>query len=465
MNSAHTTVGVTVYTGDKETAQHFITFSHGENQYKFDICNVLMLNYSSDNANIIIMPEAKSTVEKFSSLPKINYVVTVRRLSERLVDLFNLVKHKMNLLHVDIDSLKRTIYPPEKTPKIEPDKLFTSSNTSNLASPIPPWLLVEISKQQRTGRTRQESSAPFAVEIDGASKDEDSPSRTRKKRRRVFGDENAPDDDSDYEEGSKRSRRRKALAASVEEEVHNKNNAGTRSQRRARTRGTKSQSRGFLNLGNTCYMNAVIMVLFHCPNVAQALLDEDAYDYVVEEYDNPNQSTYLALTKVFDRFQDNRRRTSTNPGSIKSRMELVRDYFKGNEQQDAHEFFVLCMDKVNEELASIDAERNFVRDDCLGQECFVITCKQCGKKKVKKQEFTALSLHFIKSGHEDDAVYGSQIMLNNLYECENVQSQCEECGSNEASVVRRLENSPNILILHLSRFSSKGESDSYTKIN
>jgi ubiquitin C-terminal hydrolase len=155
-------------------------------------------------------------------------------------------------------------------------------------------------------------------------------------------------------------------------------------------------------------------------------------------------------------------------------MAIVQDIFKGNEQQDAQEFLVNCLDTINEEVSSIDDIDepiiNPVTQNITGEEFFSFKCVQCGHESTKTQEFTDLSIHIDQNTDQDDSdeetvidartlpepVVDIQQLLNRMFQQEEIISRyCEACGHSLARSKREICVLPEVLILHLARFEAK----------
>jgi ubiquitin C-terminal hydrolase len=343
-----------------------------------------------------------------------------------------------------------------------------SSSPSTLASAVPTLLEEELKKPVTAptlkNRTKQNSTLVL---------------KRRVTKRKKYGEEDG-DDDSDYQEHDSRKsvkKRDEKIPSEIESNFNSEDESlqirETRSQKKRRTRSNKSLERGFVNTGNTCFINAVLIALFHLPKFVQGLTQESLYEEIDDLLGKQKTSVFLALAKVLGKFQVNRSRIATNPESVKSRLSIVRDIFKGNDQQDAHEFLVLLLDRVKEEIINLQASFmkpyiNPVLQHLTGKEYFTFTCVQCGHQSTKFQDFTDLSLHLEDDEHgteenkETDAKelpaprFNIQQLLNKTYENDEIiECKCENCNYNKVRCKRRIQQLPNVLILHLARFESR----------
>ena len=105
----------------------------------------------------------------------------------------------------------------------------------------------------------------------------------------------------------------------------------------------KPRLRGLRNLGNTCYQNASLQMLYTCRGF-MASLQRQCHQAGGD----------LDLTGALCRVDSDLQRPSTffpaNPAPVKEAMDRKTDKFVGYEQRDAHEFLSDLVDCVHEEL-------------------------------------------------------------------------------------------------------------------
>lgn len=176
---------------------------------------------------------------------------------------------------------------------------------------------------------------------------------------------------------------------------------------------------GFENLGNTCYMSSILQCLISSKKLSGFILRTD-WQNTINVATSPSRGRliceyYALLVKVwcFNNFK-------IVPTEMKALMSKLKKEFAGSNQHDAHEFLVLFLDFLNEDLNKvivkpyieikdyskqelleyanycfeIHQKRNnsFVTDTFDGQNCFVIYCSECDSQSVTCEPFQVMSV-------------------------------------------------------------------------
>lgn len=247
----------------------------------------------------------------------------------------------------------------------------------------------------------------------------------------------------------------------------------------------RPKTSGLRNLGNTCFMNAVLQSLSNIqsfcayikqlpsldqtPNKKKPHLrrDKDGEDVLlVEEL----RKTLVALWQGG--------KTAISPESLFSVIWKVVPRFRGYQQQDAHEFMRYLLDRVHTELLSLQPFPNNSNSPFIGPKgkSTIVTaifggilqnevnCLICGVESKKHDPFLDLSLdiptHFTakcQNPKNGETVCHLTDCLASFTEVEELEDtelyMCSNCKTKQRSTkkfwIRRL---PNVLCLHLKRF-------------
>ncbi|XP_013382197.1 ubiquitin carboxyl-terminal hydrolase 3-like [Lingula anatina] len=236
----------------------------------------------------------------------------------------------------------------------------------------------------------------------------------------------------------------------------------------------KPRTSGLRNLGNTCFMNAVLQSLSNiqqfCGYIKQLpSLEKKKPRANVTRYRNGRDDDILLVEELrktlIQLWQGNK--SAISPESLFSVIWKVVPRFRGYQQQDAHEFMRYLLDRLHTELLTLlpypnpsspyigpKGKSTIVTAIFGGLLQNEVNCLICGTDSKKHDPFLDLSLDI------PDCKEG----LVNLSEClshfteveELEESELYNCGtckrkqrSTKQFWIRRL---PNVLCLHIKRF-------------
>ncbi|XP_036290453.1 ubiquitin carboxyl-terminal hydrolase 37 isoform X2 [Pipistrellus kuhlii] len=231
----------------------------------------------------------------------------------------------------------------------------------------------------------------------------------------------------------------------------------------------QQQLQGFSNLGNTCYMNAILQSLFSLQSFANDLLKQGIpwkkiphnalirrFAHLLVKKDSCNSETKKDLLK-----------------KVKNAISATAERFSGYMQNDAHEFLSQCLDQLKEDMEKLN--KTWKTDPVPGEEnspdvsatriytCPVITnlefevqhsiiCKACGEIIPKREQFNDLSIDLPRR-KKPLPLRSVQDSLDLFFRAEEIEYSCEKCSGKCALVRHKFNRLPRILILHLKRYS------------
>ncbi|XP_061697784.1 ubiquitin carboxyl-terminal hydrolase 37 [Syngnathoides biaculeatus] len=242
---------------------------------------------------------------------------------------------------------------------------------------------------------------------------------------------------------------------------------------------------GFSNLGNTCYMNAILQSLFSLPSFSNDMLRQSIPWKKVPVNALLRRFAHLLAKKDVgcpETQKDLLRK-------VKSAISSTAERFSGNMQNDAHEFLSQCLDQLkddvekmnknwtNEASASSSSYSSLMFESTheakadLGEEAdtsriytcpvavnmefevqHTITCKCCGEVVTKREQFNDLSIDLPRRKNTLP-LRSIQDSLDLFFRLEEIEYSCEKCSGKAATVTHKFSKLPRVLILHLKRYS------------
>ena len=136
--------------------------------------------------------------------------------------------------------------------------------------------------------------------------------------------------------------------------------------------------KGMNNVGNTCFINAVIQCLITTPILENFLLK-----HPFNEKDNPIGSGLSVLARSL---LNNEKPSASE---FKKIVDVRMSQFSGYDQQDAQEFLNLLLEKVSDELGE---KPSIIEYLFRGRSDSLLTCLQCQAKKTVPENMYILSL-------------------------------------------------------------------------
>ncbi|XP_006194488.1 ubiquitin carboxyl-terminal hydrolase 26 [Camelus ferus] len=230
---------------------------------------------------------------------------------------------------------------------------------------------------------------------------------------------------------------------------------------------------GLPNLGNTCYMNAVLQSIFSIPSFADDFLSQG---FPWGKIPLDALSMYLVQLFVLKDIYNIKVKEKLLV-SIKKAISAVAEIFSDNTQNDAHEFLGHCLDQMKENMRKFNIiwktkieskQRNSPQQVSAGSAatkvviCPITTnfefellrsiiCKACGQVVLKTEVSNYLSISLPQGVKTPPSSIQSSFDL--FFEAEELEYECEKCMHRDSVAVHKFSRLPRVLIVHLKRYS------------
>lgn len=236
---------------------------------------------------------------------------------------------------------------------------------------------------------------------------------------------------------------------------------------------------GLNNLGNTCFMNAVLQCLCH----TQPLVDYCVKGTYLNDM-NHRSPTRGDLMRVFAEFVkkigESKAKSAISPYHLRREVQRYAPRFMGDNQQDAQEFLRYLLQGLHDDINRVKFRRNsYVRRDSYGGDALgswkrykdtddslivdlfagqlksTLRCTVCNNDSITYDPFWDLSLP-IPEGSRN----ASLRQCFNLFSSPEIldgpnEPFCERCKKKSRSSKKMEVNKfPKILVIHLKRFSA-----------
>lgn len=227
---------------------------------------------------------------------------------------------------------------------------------------------------------------------------------------------------------------------------------------------------GLKNLGNTCYLNAVVQ--------AVRALREFVSDLRCLPQLLPGckeGELYRSTLEILQQMSSSGSGTGPcNPSRLREHVAAASPMFSGSAQQDAHEFFLEYVNQLHDELLATreswlrergtPVDRAAVPATQLHMDSEVhkrLHCIQCQKSREVSERFRDFSVDFNGEPGADRCSLSS--MVGSYFAGELLEAKCEHCGAATARMEKDLAAPPRVLVLHLKRFVPNLEKQRYDK--
>lgn len=197
---------------------------------------------------------------------------------------------------------------------------------------------------------------------------------------------------------------------------------------------------GVYNIGNTCYISAVLQVLLNCKPFVR-----DLQIFATQtEYETP------VTDCLIDMHSKQLRGETLCPRLVQEEMGRLYPEIASYAQQDAQEFLIKILDVVSDETEKggssvVDKHFSVVREQLF--KC--LACEHCTEPRQDIFRNVSLSVPVVELS---DPTPELDKVFRNFFKPETLEKTCEKCGAKEADSLSKVCVAPPILALHLKRF-------------
>jgi len=216
---------------------------------------------------------------------------------------------------------------------------------------------------------------------------------------------------------------------------------------------------GIRNPGSICYMNSMLQQFFIIQPLRNALLSANDKRLPCINKEGIDDNMLHQMQTVFAFLQLSCRRDVNTANFCYSYKERDGKPTNVNIQHDAHEFLTTLFDRLERTLK--DTSYNLLLQNIFGgKSCSQIICSNCGNVSPTFEDFYCLSLE-VKN---QKSIYDA---LDRYITSGSVSGYlCSECNKRcDVSKRMLLSQLPNVLIVHLQRFSYNFDIDANEKIH
>lgn len=242
--------------------------------------------------------------------------------------------------------------------------------------------------------------------------------------------------------------------------------------------------RGFINLGSTCFMSAILQILIHNPIIKYQFFNSDQhflncesnllYSEGIGRLNESNSCITCSIDHIFKEFY-----TSTEHGGFGMTNLLATAWYKkkslaGFQEQDAHEFWQFLLNEFHSDYERITGGAHSA-DDCKcvthttfhGELQSSIRCTSCDSITTTIDPMIDVSLEIKQSKNSQEKI--------TLYDCLDLFTKeerldtmysCKHCGEKtNAYKSLKVSRTPPVFSIQLKRFEHLLHNDTSNKLD
>ncbi|TMW95369.1 hypothetical protein EJD97_009004 [Solanum chilense] len=210
---------------------------------------------------------------------------------------------------------------------------------------------------------------------------------------------------------------------------------------------SKTMGIGLSNLGNTCFLNAVLQCIMHTVVLLQLLAS-------IDHISPCNNHTIGFCVVCMIRHLVDRSMVGAydyiSPRKIVSHLKDFSPDFDLYQQEDAHEFLQCFLNKLEYCCSNLEPQDNIVEESFGGRFVSKLRCCNCEYFSITQEPFIDISLDI-------DDIDSVPEALSSFTKIEKFEFSCEMCeihGSFEKQLL--VDRAPSVAALHLKRFKNNG---------
>ncbi|KAE8741396.1 hypothetical protein FOCC_FOCC013095 [Frankliniella occidentalis] len=219
---------------------------------------------------------------------------------------------------------------------------------------------------------------------------------------------------------------------------------------------------GFVNLGNTCYLNATLQALFHVPAFVDWLLGDTEHMKKCELVNGQGYGDCItcSMSRTLRLSQSH---PIVKPTLITSKIKMICRHMSHGSQEDAHEFMRHLLENMEKaylnrckatKLDPYSKETTPINQIFGGYIRTEVKCLRCNYASTTFQHFQDLILDIRKASKVEDAM--DQYFCKEKLDGEN-SYKCEKCKCGVPATKKySIERPPKVLCIQLKRFNAIG---------